>query len=65
MAADGPIFLDDPAKIAVNPTTRQTTLFSFLMTAKDGIFMATFAHIPGERERKSTKSDPSLVAIRV
>ena len=42
-----PRFLEDPAKIAADPSTRQTTRFSILITANRTIFLAPFTRTHG------------------
>ena len=48
MAAGDPRYLEDPAKIAGNPSTRQKTLLSILIASKNTTFLAPFTHTPGE-----------------
>ena len=44
MVDGGPSFLGDHAEIAVNHSTRQTTLFAILIAATDTIFPVPFTH---------------------
>ena len=64
MVDGGPRFLGDPAEIAVNPSTRQPTLFSILITAKCTAFSGAMYTHP-RSEWKLAKFDQSLSAISV
>ena len=50
MVEDGPLFLDNRAKITAIPSTRQKTLFTILTEAKIAIFHVPFPDIHGEGE---------------
>ena len=63
MAAGGPRFLEGHAKIVVNQSTRQTTLLSIIIAAKETIFLLPFT--PRWSEWELGNLDPPLSAIRV
>ena len=52
MMDGGPRFLDDPAKIVVNPPTRQKTLFLTLTENGNSEFLDPFTLTDGDNENR-------------
>ena len=50
MVGDGPRFLGDPAKIVVNPSTRQKALFLTQIANSNSEFLAPFTPTDGDTE---------------
>ena len=44
------VIMDGPAKIAVNPSTRHTTLFRTLIATSNSVFLAPFTRTAGDNE---------------
>ena len=53
MVDGGPSFLEDPAEIAANASTRQKTLYTFLIANSNTVFLAPFTHTHGSSGNRS------------